>query len=160
MRPHHPTTAHFLRQPAEIGLLVTQAFQHLLRLGLHLRIVQRIVLGVGLHVFGTVDRPGRFQLFQLLFQGRHFARTPGGHFQHRLHSDRLTLLRQIADHRPRIPLDGTLVRNVSLQDDREQCGFAGPVRPDQGHTVTIIDLQRRVFKQNASGNRHLEISNG
>ena len=157
--PHDPATAHLPRLPVEIRVAIPQPAQHLLRLRLHLRIVQRIVLGVRLHVFRGGHSPRRLQLVQPLFQLRQFVHPAGGHIQDRFIAMGFALLREIADHGPFIPLDRAGVRHLLFEDDGKKRCLAGAVRPDQGDPVAVIHLKRGVLEEHPPAQGHLKISN-
>ena len=160
MRAHDPAAAHLLRGAQKVRLLIAEPAQHFLRARLHLRIAQRLVLRVRFHVFRAIDRAGLFQFVQPRFERLHVARAARGHVEHGHFADRFALLRQVADHRPLIALDGPGVRVLGLQDDGEERGFPRAIRPDERDAFAVVDLHRGVFKERATAVAFLEVADG
>ena len=158
-RAHDPAAAHLPRLPVEVRVAITQAAQHLLRLGLHLRVVQLVVLRVRLQIFRAGHIARLLQFVQPLFQPGQLLHPAGRHIQHRFLAQRLALLRQMAHHRPFIALHDARVRLPLLENDGEERRFARAVRADQRDAVAIIDLQRGVLEESAPANGHLKITN-
>ena len=143
-----------LAWPVEIGVAVAEAAQHLLGLGLDLGIVELVVLGVRLQVFGCGHVAGLFQFVQAFFQLRQFLHPAGGDIQNGFVAQRFGFLRQVADHRPFIALDRAGVRLLLLENDGEQRGFAGAVRADERDAFAVIHLERSVLEERPPANGH------
>ena len=160
MGPHDPATAHFFGEAIEVGFFVAQTLEHFLGLGLDLRIVERIELGVGLHVLRAVHGASGLEFLETLFEAGQFAGPSGGDLKHGLLTHGFAFLRQVADHGPRIPLDRALIGSPAAEDDGEERGFPRAVGADQRHPVSIVDLERGVFEQDPSGDGHLQLTDG
>ena len=156
---HDPAAAHLPRFSVEIRVAKTEASQHLLRLCLHFRVVELVVLGMCLQVFWARHIPYPLQLVQPLFQTGQFVYPAGGHVQNRFLPERFALVRQVAHHGPFVALHGARVRLPLLENDGEQRGFARAVRPHQREVVAIIDVQRGGLKESPPAKSYLKITN-
>ena len=143
---HDPSAAQFPGFLVEIRLVVSQTSQHLLGPGFHFGIVQRLVLGVGLHVLGTRNRAGRFQFLETMFQSLQLPSSAGGDLERRLGSYRFGLLREIPNHGPLIPFNGSLICRLLFEDQRKQGRFSCTIGSNQGDTIAIVHLHGGMFK--------------
>ena len=160
MGPHDPATAHFFGEAVEVGFLVAQTLEHFLGLRLDLGIVERIELGVGLHVLRAVHGASGLEFLEAFFEAGQFAGPSGGDLQDGFLTHGFALLRQEADHRPGIPLDGPFIRSPATQDDGEEGGFACAVGTYQRHPIPVVDLEGGVFEQDPSGDGHFQLTDG
>ena len=160
MGPHYPATAHFFGEAIEVGFLVAQTFEHFLGLGFDLGIVERIELGVGLHVLRAVHGASGFQFLEAFFEAGQFAGPSGGDLQNGFFTHGFALLREEADHGPRIPLDRPFIGSPASENDGEERGFARAVGTHQRHPIPVVDLEGGVFEQDPSGDGHLQLTDG
>ena len=160
MGAHHPAAAEFLRGAMELVFAVAQPGQHLLGLGVHQRVGQRVVLGMRLHVGRAVHGAGGLEFLEDVLVAGDLAAAPGGEVEDGFLADRLALLGQVAHHRPGVALDGALVGLFLAENDGEKGGFAGAVGTDEGDTVAVVHRERRTLEEDASAVGHLEIADG
>ncbi len=74
----------------------------------------------------------------------------GGDREHGFLADRRAFLRQVAEIRPALPLDGALVGLFLAEDQVEQRGFARPVRPDQAEAISARN-EKRYLREELAG---------
>ena len=156
---HDPAAAHFAGHAVEIGFLVAQPAQHLLRLGLDFGVVQLVVLGMDLHVLGAGHVAGLFEFVQAFFEDRQFLHLAGGHIEDGFVAQRFAFLRQMAHHRPLIAFNHAGIRLALLENDGEQRGFTRAVGADERYAFAIVHLERSVLEERPSAKGHLEITN-
>ena len=108
---------------------VAQTRQHLLGLGFGLRVAQGFVLGVGFEVLRTADAAGFLEFAQLFFQRRQLAGAARGDIHHGFLADGFALLRQVADHRPLVALDGAGVGLVRRRISEKSVDLPAPFGP-------------------------------
>ena len=113
------------------------------------------MLGVGFEVFRAGHLARLLQFVQTLFQARQFIHPARGDIHDGLVPDGFRFLGEIADHGPRVALDGAVVRFLLSEDDGEQRGLAGTIRADQGDAVAIVQLQRHVLEERSPTESHL-----
>ena len=153
IRPHHPAAAHRLQRTIEIPFAKRQPVQDVLRFRFELISAQfveprlHLVEIVRLRVVPGLER------LQPPLQLRDLRRDRRRQLQHRFLADRRRFLRQMTERRVAFDVHLAGVRRVVTQHEREQRGLPCPIRPDQPNPVAAIDLQRRVFKQNARSKR-------
>ena len=160
VRAHDPPAAHLLCGTRKIFLAIAEAAQHPLRLRVHLRIAQRLVLRVSLHVFGALDVAGLFERVQFFLQLREIARAARRDVEHGLVADGFRLLREEADHRPRIALDGAGVRIVLAENEREKRGLARAVWADECDALAVVHLHGSALEKNAPAEAFADVTDG
>ena len=114
----------------------------------------------GFAVFGKIGGARILEFLELPFQGMEFSHPSRRHIEDGLFADGLSLLGEMADHGPFIPLDAASIRLVLFQDQREEGRFSGSVGSDKGNAFAVIDLHVGLFKKGASAKGFLEFANG
>ena len=149
MRPHHPAPAELTRRTQPVLLFVPQPAQHLLRLGLNLRMMQRFKLCLSLKIGRIIGGPRLLMAPQNCLQLGEPSPTPGRNIKRRLVPNRLRLLRKIPQSGVLIAVNRAGIRRVPLQYQRKKRRLARPVRPHQRHTLGIIDRHVRTREKSA-----------
>ncbi len=144
---HDPAAAHFPGLAAEIGVAIAEAAEHFLGPGFHLGIVEFVVLGVGLHVFGGGDGAGGFEFVQFFLEEWEFLHAAGGNIEDGFVAVGFAFLREVADHGPFITFDGAGVGFTLLENEGKKGGFARAIGADERDAFAVVHLERSVLER-------------
>ena len=155
MGAHHPAAAQRSRGPIEVRFAKGEARQDALGLRFELPAAMLIEEMQRIVMFGGIFRR-RFQNALGLDQ---FRRDRARELENRLVPGGRVFLREESNRRGFLEGNFALIRRGFSQDKSEQRRFPRAVWPDQAHAIATIYLERRLFKEDATGERLGDLGN-
>ena len=128
--PHHPATGEFPGGLIEIGFAEAEAGEHSFGFGFDLGIAEGLVFGVGFEVDGATDIARLFAGVEDGFEALDFACSTGGDIHSGLHAKDFGFLGEVADHRPFVAFDRSVVLFLGVENDIKEGGFSGAIGAD------------------------------
>ena len=86
-------------------------------------------------------------------------RNRAGQLEHSFIAGWRMFLRQESDRRRFLERNFSFIRRGFAQDQGEERRFSGAIRPDQSNPIATIYLERRIFKEDASGEGFRDLGN-
>ena len=114
------------------------------------------MLGRGFAVLRGIDSAGLLKLLEAFFQSRNLSGPTSGDIEDGLISRGLTLLGEMADHGPLIPLDRARIGLILFQEQGKERRFAGAIGADQSDALAVIDLHIGLLKESATADGFFE----